>query len=351
MGPRFRRRTRRIERKQQIKNQQIRRRGSTCSRNPATNIVSLPWCGGSTRRTGPIDDADHRTGGARHRGRRLRVLLLHHVDGYIPQAIYQRHHRFQGADEHVRQRARIPAGRFQRRGALQLRYAVFRLLARHDQSGRHLARTPMEGITCCRCSTCGRTSSHRRAGGTRVPRPGHSWWRRRAGGRICAKGSLRSSAAKGHPTDRRADTLCLADRPDQDRRSAGLPCSSQDPGRLQGHPAFRVWQNAQAGRIQARPKRRHEDAAKNSGRYDDGWGVFRPNPAELLKLHPPHITDEPILAQMKKIGIEPGKSFDIGKLDPAGAKGAGNRTAGRTEADGLEGADAGAGCQRLGDEH
>ena len=39
--------------------------------------------------------------------------------------------------------------------------------------------------------------------------------------------------------------------------------------------------------------------------------------AELLKLHPPHITDEPILARMKKIGIEVGKSFDISKLDPA----------------------------------
>jgi hypothetical protein len=39
--------------------------------------------------------------------------------------------------------------------------------------------------------------------------------------------------------------------------------------------------------------------------------------AELLKLHPPHITDQPILAQMKRIGIEPGKSFDFNKLDPA----------------------------------
>jgi hypothetical protein len=39
--------------------------------------------------------------------------------------------------------------------------------------------------------------------------------------------------------------------------------------------------------------------------------------AELLKLHPPHVTDEPIIARMKKIGIEVGKSFDIGKLDPA----------------------------------
>jgi hypothetical protein len=39
--------------------------------------------------------------------------------------------------------------------------------------------------------------------------------------------------------------------------------------------------------------------------------------AELLKLHPPHITDGPIIAQMKRIGIEPGKSFDFDKLDPA----------------------------------
>lgn len=39
--------------------------------------------------------------------------------------------------------------------------------------------------------------------------------------------------------------------------------------------------------------------------------------AELLKLHPPHLTDQPIIAQMKRIGIEPGKSFDISKVDQA----------------------------------
>jgi hypothetical protein len=39
--------------------------------------------------------------------------------------------------------------------------------------------------------------------------------------------------------------------------------------------------------------------------------------AELLKVNPPHITDEPIVAQMRKIGIEPGKNFDMAKLDPA----------------------------------
>jgi hypothetical protein len=43
--------------------------------------------------------------------------------------------------------------------------------------------------------------------------------------------------------------------------------------------------------------------------------------AELLKLHPPHLTDEPIITQMRRIGIEPGKSFDIDKASPAVKKG------------------------------
>ena len=37
--------------------------------------------------------------------------------------------------------------------------------------------------------------------------------------------------------------------------------------------------------------------------------------AELLKLHPPHDTDQPIIARLKRIGFEPGKSFDVAKLD------------------------------------
>jgi len=45
-------------------------------------------------------------------------------------------------------------------------------------------------------------------------------------------------------------------------------------------------------------------------------GAYFAYAAELLKLHPPHLTDQPIIAQMKRIGIEPGKSFDISKLDP-----------------------------------
>ncbi len=37
--------------------------------------------------------------------------------------------------------------------------------------------------------------------------------------------------------------------------------------------------------------------------------------AELMKLHPPHVTDQPIIAQMKRLGIEPGKSFDMNNVD------------------------------------
>jgi hypothetical protein len=40
-------------------------------------------------------------------------------------------------------------------------------------------------------------------------------------------------------------------------------------------------------------------------------GTYFAYAAELLKLHPPHLTDEPILAQMKRIGLEPGKSFEF----------------------------------------
>ena len=39
--------------------------------------------------------------------------------------------------------------------------------------------------------------------------------------------------------------------------------------------------------------------------------------AELLKVNPPHATDEPIIARMKKIGIEPGKGFDMASAAPA----------------------------------
>lgn len=43
--------------------------------------------------------------------------------------------------------------------------------------------------------------------------------------------------------------------------------------------------------------------------------------AELMKVHPPHSTDQPIIARMKRIGIEPGKSFAFAALDEAVRRG------------------------------
>ncbi len=49
-------------------------------------------------------------------------------------------------------------------------------------------------------------------------------------------------------------------------------------------------------------------------------GEFFARAAEILKVNPPHLTDQPLLAQMKRIGIEAGQSFDMGKADPVVAK-------------------------------
>src|SRR5215469_1369225 len=46
-------------------------------------------------------------------------------------------------------------------------------------------------------------------------------------------------------------------------------------------------------------------------------GEFFAYAANLLKINPPHITEQPMIAQLKKIGVEPGKNFEMEKAEPA----------------------------------
>ncbi|MGA9866646.1 MAG: DUF1254 domain-containing protein [Acetobacteraceae bacterium] len=45
-------------------------------------------------------------------------------------------------------------------------------------------------------------------------------------------------------------------------------------------------------------------------------GKYFATAVEFMKMAPPHITDQPMIAELRKIGIEPGKSFDPEKADP-----------------------------------
>ena len=46
-------------------------------------------------------------------------------------------------------------------------------------------------------------------------------------------------------------------------------------------------------------------------------GQFFAYAAQILKLQPPHVTDEAIIARMTRIGLDRSKNFDITKLDPS----------------------------------
>lgn len=43
--------------------------------------------------------------------------------------------------------------------------------------------------------------------------------------------------------------------------------------------------------------------------------------AELLRKHPPHATDQPVLAPLRRVGLIPGRTFEFDKLDHAGKQG------------------------------
>ena len=71
---------------------------------------------------------------------------------------------------------------------------------------------------------------------------------------------------------------------------------------------------------QGRSEHRHEDAGARAGRTRWTRRAYFKLLAALMKDNPPAKADAPMVAKMAKIGLVPGKDFDIGKLDPAVAK-------------------------------
>jgi hypothetical protein len=76
-------------------------------------------------------------------------------------------------------------------------------------------------------------------------------------------------------------------------------------------------------------------------------GRFFAYAAELMGQQPPHVTDQPNPCRMKKLGIEPGKPFDIANADPIIARALDTAPEDGQKAHGLESADRGPHRQRL----
>ncbi len=195
------------------------------------------------------------------------------------------------------------------------------------------------------------TCSPRRAGARPAPAPAISWSRRPAGVPICARSSSRSSS-------------CLRDTQRIDaptpyvwiigRTKTDGPADYDAVHKIQA--GYKITPLSQWGKAPEPAEVKIDPSVdmKTPPKVQVDTmpaGKFFAYAAELLKLQPPHITDQPIIARMKRIGIEPGKSFDIDKLDPAIKTGARQRARGRAEADGVEDPDARQGRERLVDEH
>ena len=86
-------------------------------------------------------------------------------------------------------------------------------------------------------------------------------------------------------------------------------------------PAECLRQALHAADGQGRSDDRHEDAGARTGQRHGCGDVFQHCWRMLMKDNPPAKADAPMVEKLAKIGIVPGKDFDISKLDPAVAKG------------------------------
>ena len=162
-----------------------------------------------------------------------------------------------------------------------------------DTQGRYYLLPMLDMWTDVFASPGWRTTEHK---------PATMPWSRRAG--TVATGRCRSH--------RCADAVCLDHWSHQDRWASRLRSGEQDPGGLKITPLSQWGKTAAPVVGTVDPGIDMKTPPKVPGRYYARRQVLRLR-RRILKLQPPHITDEPILAQMKRIGIERGKSFDLGQ--------------------------------------
>ncbi|MFV1959871.1 MAG: DUF1254 domain-containing protein [Planctomycetota bacterium] len=85
-----------------------------------------------------------------------------------------------------------------------------------------------------------------------------------------------------------------------------------------GLSALSCWKQGRTTRTEARVDPRIDMKTAPAAQVGNmEAGAFFAQAAQLMKVHPAHFNDQPILARMRRIGLVPGASFDASRLDEA----------------------------------
>jgi hypothetical protein len=116
-----------------------------------------------------------------------------------------------------------------------------------------------------------------------------------------------------------APTAHVDHRPHPDQRSSRLPGRPPGPGRLRHHATVTLGPGAGTGGGPVRPVGDMQTPPLEQVNAMSARDYFG-QAAELLRLHPPHVTDWSMLARLARIGLRPGERLDYDTLDPRGPR-------------------------------